>query len=64
MVRAKRLPTAIPEVLTKRAVFGKRKAEDGNGLRVIKRGGMNCGVKHYLPSYQDGKDAATVYAHR
>ena len=51
----KRLPTAIPEVLAKRAIFGKRKAEDGNGLPVIERGRMASGVKNYLPSYQDEK---------
>ena len=38
----KRLPTTILEVLVKRAIFGKRKA-DGNGLPVIKRGGMALG---------------------
>ena len=38
----KRLPTTILEVLIKRAIFGKRKA-GGNGLPVIKRGGMALG---------------------
>ena len=51
----KRLPTAIPEVLAKRAIFGKRKAEDGNGLPVIERGRLAWGVKNYLPPCQDEK---------
>ena len=60
----KRLPTAIPEVLAKRVIFGKRKAEDGYGLPVIKRGGMAWGVKNYLPLHQDGEDASTMDPHR
>ena len=60
----KQLPTAIPEVLAKTAIFGKRKTNDGNGLPVIKRGGMAWGVKNYLPSYQVGEDASTMDAHR
>ena len=60
----KRLPTAIPEVLAKRVIFGKRKAEDGYGLPVIKRGGMAWGMKNYLPLYQDGEDASTMDPHR
>ena len=60
----KRLPTAIPEVLAKRAIFGKRKTKDGNGLPVIKRGGMAWGLKSYLPLYQVGEDASTMDAHR
>ena len=60
----KRLPNAIPEVLAKRAIFGKRKAEDGTGLLVIKREGMAWEVKNYLPLYQVGEDASTMDVHR
>ena len=66
----KRFPTAIPKVLANRGIFGKRKADDGIGLPVIKRGGMALGrgggrgVKNYLPSYQDGEYASTRDAHR
>ena len=60
----KLLSTAIPEVLAKRTISGKRKTEDGNGLPVIKRGRMARGMKNYLLSYQVGEDASTMDAHR
>ena len=52
------------QVLPKRAIFGKRKSNDGYGLPVIKRGGIAWEVENYLLSYQDGEDASTMDAHR
>ena len=48
-------------MLAKRAIFGKRKAEDGNSLPVR---GYGLRVKNYLPSYPDGGDISTMDAHR
>ena len=47
-----------------RELFLAKKAEDGNGLPVVKRGGMAWGLKNYLPSYQGREDASTMDAHR
>ena len=47
-----------------RELFLAKKAEDGNGLPVVKRGGMAWGLKNYLPPYQGGEDASTMDAHR
>ena len=48
----------------KESCFWQKKAKDGNGLPVIKRGGMAWGLKNYLPLYQGGEDASTMDAHR
>ena len=54
----KKLVNVIPEVLTKRAIFGKRKsAENDLPGPSIKKGVMAWGVKNYLPPFQEGEDS-------
>ena len=59
----KKISGVIPEVLSKRAIFGKRKS-DSNDLphATVKGGIMAWGVESYLPSLQDGEDQNTISA--
>ena len=55
----------IPEVLSKRAIFGKRKSDrDDLPHATITQDAMAWGVENYLPSLQDGEDQNTITAHR
>ena len=61
----KKLVNVIPEVLTKRAIFGKRKsAENDLPGPSIKNELMPWGVKNYLPPFQEGEDSTTANKHR
>ena len=56
---------AIPEVLSKHAIIGKRKSDsDDLPHATVKRGVMAWGVENYLPSLQDGDDQNTISANR
>ena len=55
----------IPEVLSKRAIFGKRKSDSDDLLHAtVKQGVAAWGVENYLPSLQDGEDQNTISAQR
>ena len=61
----KKMSDVIPEVLSKRAIFGKRKSDsDDLPHATVTRDAMAWGVENYLPSLKDGEDQNTITAHR
>ena len=61
----KKMPDVIPEVLSKRTMFGKRKSDrDDLPHATAKRGVVVWGADNYLPSLQDGEDQNTISAQR
>ena len=55
----------IPEVLSKRAIFGKRKSDsDDLPHATVKQGVAAWDVENCLPSLQDGEDQNTISADR
>ena len=61
----KGLPTAIPEVLTKRVIFWKMKLYEDNdfpNLTLIKRGGIAWGDKKLLIIISGWRNVSTVDA--
>ena len=55
----------IPEILSKRAIFGKRKSDsDDLPHATVKQGVAAWDVENYLPSLQDGEDQNTISADR
>lgn len=46
----------IPEILQKRATFGKRKASNNINENEVKKARMAWGVLNYLPNTEDGED--------
>ena len=54
----------IPEVKTKREIYGKRKrGSAGNGLTDFKNVCVMWGVKNFLPPMGEGEDEETMAAY-